>query len=98
MTSDETVAPQAKPKGHWPKGKRRNVESPEWSATRELLVQILRDHPAPMIRSASAIAAVVGVSPKSVGRWLKGEDLPGEPQQAVMREWADAALEQIRKV
>lgn len=79
---------QTKPRGHWPRGKRRNADAGDWDNTRALLETILRDHHAPMIRSTPVLAAITGVSVSAVVRWIRGESTPTAANQAVLSEWA----------
>jgi hypothetical protein len=89
-----------KPRGHWPRGKRRNQDAGDWEQTRTLLETILRDHHAPMIRSTPVLAAITGVSVSAVVRWIRAEAIPTPANQAVLSEWANqtaATLPDARK-
>lgn len=86
---------QPKPRGHWPRGKRRNHDAGEWEQTRALLETILCDHHAPMIRSTPVLAAITGVSVSAVVRWIRGEAMPTAENQVTLRDWANQAMKQI---
>ena len=99
-TSRHFVPPDKKPKGHWPRGKRRNQDAGDWEQTRTLLETILRDHHAPMLRSTPVLAAITGVSVSAVVRWIRGDAMPTPANQAVLSEWAKqtaATLPDARK-
>ena len=63
-----------KTRGHWPKGRRRNPEDGVklvLTRTRRALRRLI-----PGQVSRKALARVVGVSPRTISRWLAGEDYP----------------------
>jgi LmbE family N-acetylglucosaminyl deacetylase len=74
------VAKSATVKGHWPKGKRRN--HPRGWIT---LVKRL-DHYIQERASAKAAARAIGVSDRTIHRWLAGEDVGTEESAAQIRE------------
>lgn len=65
-----------KPKGHWPKGRRRNPDGGQWSSVRLRLQKLLTDHHQPRRLSIRAVAKVVGTNERTVRRWMRGEDRP----------------------
>lgn len=77
----------AKPKGHWPKGKRRNADSGNWSAIRLRATNLIEQHWKRGSISITACAAALCVNQRSVARWLKGEDMPSLESQAAMDAW-----------
>ncbi len=67
-------------KGHWPAGRRRN--NPRgWP----LLLARLKKYVAQRA-SCNETARAIGVSDRTLRRWLSGEDLPGEESAAQIRE------------
>lgn len=93
MTRQQEKTPDAR--GHWPRGKRRHAES-DTAITRAFLVvlrQFFRDadphggggivHPG----SRRSAAQVVGVSDRTLRRWLSGEDLPPAHALKALRRW-----------
>ena len=76
-----------KTKGHWPKNKRRNPDGGRWSALRLGLQHLLENHRLPGVRSREALAATIGVSGRSVGRWLSGVDVPKSESQDLIEAW-----------
>ena len=50
-------------KGHWPKGRRRN----DLDAS-QFIAGLIEEH------GTSAVASAIGVSPRTVRRWSRGED------------------------
>lgn len=75
-----------KPKGHWPKGKRRNPVG-DWPSLRLAVVGLIDQHWAYGVRSAGALARVVGVDSRTVGRWLRGEDMPPPAAVTKLNAW-----------
>jgi len=75
-------------KGHWPKGKRRNPIG-NWASLRRLVVDLLDQYREHGIRTASALAGVVGVDHSTVGRWLRGDDVPSPESMRKLGEWVD---------
>ena len=70
--------------GHWPAGKRRN--NPRgWS----LLLVRLKKYVAQRA-SARETARAIGVSDRTLRRWLNGEDVPGDEAAAQVRELLSA--------
>lgn len=60
----------SKTKGHWPKGKRRNPEPPDWSRIVEALDM------AASRRQSQLIADKIGVRRETIMRWRRGVDFP----------------------
>lgn len=72
-----------RPKGHWPKGKPRHPRVPP--ARLERVRRFFDQHrlgggPIVNERSAQRVALAIGVSPRTVRRWLAGEDNPSPEQ------------------
>jgi hypothetical protein len=59
-----------KPKGHWPAGKRRHPEPPDWPRIRAALDEAAKR------RQTRLVAREVEVHPDTIYAWRKGEDLP----------------------
>jgi transcriptional regulator with XRE-family HTH domain len=74
-------------KGHWPKGKRRNADSGRWSRVRLSLQALLENHYSRGMVSARKLAEDLGVSDRSVRRWLSGEDRPDADTQEAVEQW-----------
>lgn len=73
--------------GHWPKGKRRNADTGDWATVRLGIQALLDQHDWPGVISLGAIADALGVSKKSVQKWLKGVTRPSEESQDMLRVW-----------
>lgn len=82
-------------KGHWPAGKRRHPDSGQWSRIRLSLTSLVTEHFEPVVRSCDAAALAMGVSSRSVRRWIKGEDIPAPDLQDIVRQWC---AEQVRVI
>ena len=68
------------PKGHWPKGKRRNTPPKTTMAT---LNRIIR-----RLGSQRKAAAAIGVDWSTVGRWVRGTDNPSPTNAArILAAW-----------
>jgi hypothetical protein len=92
--------PKAKPrptKGHWPLGKRRNKVADDWHQVRETLTQLVTVHLVATIRSQTALAEKLGVSQRSVGRWISGEDVPQSLYQSKLRTWCRQQLRRVSR-
>lgn len=72
-----------KTKGHWPRGKRRN------EAARLLIARTKRvlAHPVRGKVSLRAAAAKIGVAPRTLARWIAGEDFPTEEGRRRWEAW-----------
>jgi len=81
------MSKSATARGHWTKGKRRNADSGNWSRVRLLLQSLIDEHYEPGVVSARQLAADIGVSDRTVRRWLTGEDRPEPEMQAVVARW-----------
>jgi DNA-directed RNA polymerase specialized sigma24 family protein len=82
-------------KAPWPKGKPRNPPTREWLALRKRLVKLTSQPRATATLdegerlSQRAIGAYVGVSGKTVCKWLSGQANPSPQYVERMRLWAD---------
>lgn len=74
-------------RGHWPAGRRRNPDAGQWSRTRLALQSLLDEHWQQGVRSERAVAAALGVSPRSLGRWLAGSHRPHPDYQELLAAW-----------
>lgn len=78
-----------KPRGHWPKNKRRN---PPATLLLARLRRILK-HPIPGKISRRAIAKKIGVDTRTLCRWLSGEDYPSQEYHARLESVAEKGRE-----
>lgn len=75
-------------KGHWTKGKPRSTVDPRlWGLLRQRLKMLLDEFRIPGSLSIRGLAARVGVTDRTMRRWLAGEDLPPAEAMATMRQW-----------
>ncbi len=74
-------------KGHWPRGKRRHSDD----GVRALIARTKRlfRHVVPGKTSAKALARAIGVSDRTVHRWLRSEDVPSEANRAAWSKWLE---------
>lgn len=87
-------------RGGWRPGKRRNQDCGDWSRLRIDLVAMFDDAWRFGVRTPSRLAATLGVSERSVRRWLAGEDRPAPAHQEAIRAWLKeqrAAVKRERK-
>lgn len=84
------------PKGHWPAGKRRHKDIGNWSRVRLTLTRLVDEESQPGVRSRIAVANALGVSARAVARWIKGEDMPDEDMQALVRTWCAEQVARIK--
>jgi hypothetical protein len=86
----------------WPKGKPRNPPTKEWATLRKRLLKLTSQPRATAgleegeRLSQRAIGAYVGVSGKTVCKWLSGQANPSPLYVERMLEWADGK-EKFRK-
>lgn len=75
-------------RGHWPKGRRRHATN-ERAAKRVLatLAALLKGGPQYGRISRRKLAETIGVSDRTVRRWLAGEDLPAPDSLILLRRW-----------
>lgn len=66
-------------KGHWAKGKRRNIPR-GWSLLQERLREVIKHR-----LSARQVASRIGVSDRTLRRWLSNEDNPTEDNAEQIR-------------
>lgn len=74
--------------GHWPRGKRRNIDAGQWSRIRIELSTLINEHYAHGVCSARACAAALGVSDRTIRRWLDGTDRPSPADQERCQRWS----------
>lgn len=82
-----SAKPTAKPKGHWPKGKRRNPDRGDWGIVLLSLTTLLDHHSEPGRISVRALGGVLGVSDRAVHKWLRGINRPDEGTQERVSTW-----------
>lgn len=83
--------------GHWPRGKRRNEDRGDWSGLRLRLRRLIDDHWQQGVVSIRAAAEAVGVSDRSIRRYLSGEDRPAPETQEAIAGWIDERRTAIRR-
>ena len=71
----------------WPKGERRNEDAGNWSRIRMSLQSLLDNHYERGWISSRKLADDLGVSDRSVRRWLAGDDRPDPETQEVIEQW-----------
>ena len=82
------VAKRPSPKkGHWPAGKRRHKPHHQWGWAISLGYALLVTHRLRRVRSIRAVAAALEVAPRTVSRWLAGEDIPSPDRQTAFLRW-----------
>lgn len=84
-------------RGHWPAGKRRNPDKGDWSKIRLSLARFLDDYFSPGQISARALAGDLGVSDRSVRRWISGDDRPSVEAQEAIQQWLAEWRAEIKK-
>ena len=82
--------------GHWPAGKRRNPDRGSWSRVRLALSRFLDAHHCRGQISARRLASDLGVSPRTVNRWLHGVDRPAADAQDAAQQWLAEWREQLQ--
>lgn len=73
--------------GHYPKGVRRNEDRGDWGITLLALQTLLDNYPRPGEISLGALADKIGVTKKSVSKWLKGINRPDPETQELVATW-----------
>lgn len=78
-------------KGHWPKGKARNLwGTDDWPDLRERTVRLLDGYPLVRVRSRHALAAILGTDHSTVSKWLRGLQTPTPSIRLPLRAWLRA--------
>lgn len=75
-------------RGHWPKGKRRNQDAGNWQRIRLSTHRLIENHWRHGKITYRALAAAVGVSDRTIRRYLAGEDRPPVELQEAIEQWA----------
>lgn len=75
-------------KGHWPAGKRRNQPLPQRQING--LMRRLRKATETEDHSLRSCAAEIGVSDRTLRRWIAGEDNPSAEHLVLLQQWLDA--------
>lgn len=83
----KTKSCRADGRGGWVRGKRRNADVGDWARVRIDLVALINEHFRLGVISAAALANELGVSDRSVRRWMAGEDRPAPETQEAIRTW-----------
>lgn len=86
-TKPQTKSARADGRGGWIPGKRRHLDVGDWQRIRIDLVALLDAAYRRGIRSRRALGIRMGVSEKTVRRWLSGEDRPSPEAQEALRAW-----------
>lgn len=79
LTMTTTRRKRRPTKGHWPHGKRRH-DLPGWPTTLSTLAVIVSER-----MSRRSVSEHVGVSERTIRRWLAGEDIPSPAHAARVR-------------
>lgn len=74
-------------RGGWVRGKRRHADGGDWSRIRIDLAALFNDAPPRGPITCRGLARVLGVSDRSVRRWVAGEDRPSPTTQEAIRQW-----------
>jgi DNA-binding transcriptional regulator YiaG len=83
------MSTRADKRGHWPAGKRRHaVDEPRRAAAMESLRTLLQTRRRRGEISARALADHLGVSDRTVRRWISGEDHPRARMLWRIERWA----------
>ena len=86
-----------KPKGHWPKGKRRNADRGDWGVVLLSLTALLDNHPKPGKISIRALADKLGCDPKTVWKWIKAVNRPEPETQERIATWVRQMREAVAR-
>jgi ribosome-binding protein aMBF1 (putative translation factor) len=88
ITIAKPVGNRSENRGHWTKGKRRNVPLPTWEGTLAELRVVFAVHQGNRNGiSAHGLAHDLGCSDRAVRRWLAGEDVPATKLQRQVSRW-----------
>jgi transcriptional regulator with XRE-family HTH domain len=81
-----------KPRGHWPLGKKRNPKMPARLKTRirKRITPIAGGAYPDDVHTVKSIARAIGVSDRTLRRWLAGEDNPSSDHVRRLEEWLEA--------
>jgi predicted transcriptional regulator len=83
-------------RGGWIPGKRRNQDVGDWSRLRIDLAALFADAWDFRLRTPTRLARDLGVSEKTVRRWISGEDRPAPESQEAVRVWLSEARKQVK--
>ena len=83
-------------RGGWAPGKRRHQDVGDWSQLRIDLAAMFADAYDFRLRTPTRLARDLGVSEKTVRRWLSGEDRPAPESQEAVRQWLVEARKQVK--
>ena len=75
-------------KGHWPKGRRRNPDTGQWSRTLTRLRALFAER-AESSHNVAQFARDIAVNRKTVYRWINGTDRPQAETQLQIKAWVD---------
>lgn len=84
-------------RGHWPKSKPRHKDEGDWQAVRLGIQTLLNEHGQPGTLSFRVIAAAIGVDPKAVHRWLRGQRKPSPEHQQMLRTFLREVRQRLKK-
>jgi len=88
MPKKKTKSARADGRGGWPVGKKRHADVGDWQRIRLRVCSLLDDRYEYGRVTVRAIAAAIGVSDRTMRRWLSGEDRPSPEDQERLRAWA----------
>lgn len=74
-------------RGHWPAGKRRNPDAGNWGRTRLAVRRFIDANYSPGSISYRALAADLGISDRSVRKWITGQSRPDPATQEAVEQW-----------
>ena len=81
-------------RGHWPLGRRRHtIDQARLATCLTTLRTLLDTHRQPGVVSARALADQLGVSDRTVRRWLSEEDLPPAAMLRRVEAWCRRMIE-----
>ena len=89
---DTIISQREDGRGHWPRGQRRNDALParKMAGLMRRVRRLVDRDPADLTLTRVAIAEAVGVSERSVRRWLSGEDHPAATSLVKLQAWLDS--------
>ena len=97
MPKKQSKSARADGRGGWPPGKRRHQDVGDWSRLRIDLAALFADAWHFRLRTPTRLARDLGVSEKTVRRWLSGEDRPAPESQEAVRQWLVEARKQVKQ-
>lgn len=81
-------------RGHWPRGKRRHEDAGDWTAV-QLQLQTLFDSVSTVLLSRRQTARDIGVSDRTLRKWLDGTSRPPREKQDAVLAWLTRTRRQL---